>query len=129
MVHKLWKSSHIISSDEDQLIVEDLYVGFNTDMDLLIVLDHTDYEDKANGCSVTAIVSKENAYLLSQRHKVSMSLLPEFLSSSQEEYSSLVNPDCNQVQECFQAITHWLIHQLCPYQLVRQYGKSSNICG
>ena len=101
MVHKLWKSSHIVSSDEDQLIVEDLYVGFNTDMDLLIVLDHTDYEDKANGGSVTAIVSKENAYLLSQRHKVSMSLLPEFLSRSQEEYSSLVNPDCNQVQECF----------------------------
>ena len=44
MLHSLWKSYHIMGSDEDQLVVEDLYVGFDTYMRFVVTIEHVDNE-------------------------------------------------------------------------------------
>ena len=37
---------HIMSSDEDQPIVEDLVIGFDTKFNLIVTIRHNDYENK-----------------------------------------------------------------------------------
>ena len=69
MLHSLWKSYHIMGSDEDQLVVEDLYVGFGTYMRFVVTIEHVDNEKPEYSCSVSAIVNKEDAFKLSKKLK------------------------------------------------------------
>ena len=45
IAQNLWSSYHIMNSDEDQLVVEDLDVGFDESMRLVATIRHTNYED------------------------------------------------------------------------------------
>ena len=67
MLHSLWKSYHIMGSDEDQLVVEDLYVGFDTYMRFVVTIEHVDNEKSEYSCSVSAIVNKKDAFKLSKK--------------------------------------------------------------
>lgn len=58
-----------MSSDEDQLVVEDLYVGFDAYMRLVVTIEHVDYEKTEYSCSVSAIVNKEDAFKLLKKLK------------------------------------------------------------
>lgn len=128
MLQNLWKCYHIMSSDEDQLVVEDLYAGFDAYMRLVVTIEHVDYEKPEYSCSVSAIVNKEDAFILSKKLKVSMMHLLDVISESMEEYSEIVNADFRQVQECFKEITDYFISEKCPYRIVRKYGKHGFIC-
>ena len=128
MSQELWKSCHIMSSDEDQPIVEDLYVGFDTDMRLVVELKHTDYEESGYNCSVSAVVEKDDAFGLSRKWNVPMTRLPEVIVSSVAEYTETVNAGFREVQACFKAVTEYLITEQCPYRIVRQYGRQGYIC-
>ncbi len=128
MVQNLWRSYHIMNSDEDQPVVEDLDVGFDESMSLVVTIIHTDYEEPEYTCSVSAVVNKEDAFELSKRLKVSMIHLPDAISKSIEEYTEIVNADFHQVQECFKEITDFFIAKKCPYKIVREYGKDGFIC-
>lgn len=59
-----------MSSDEDQLVVEDLYVGFDAYMRLVVTIEHVDYEKPEYSCSVSAIVNKEDAFKLSKTKSI-----------------------------------------------------------
>lgn len=128
MLLKLWNYYTVMSSDEDQPIVEDLYVGFDSHMNLIVTIEHTNYEEPEYSCSVVAVVNKENAFELSKRLKVSMVHLPSVICESMEEYTEIVNADFQQVQECFKEITDCFISEKCPYRIVRKYGKHGFIC-
>lgn len=67
MLHSLWKSYHIMGFDEDQLVVEDLYVGFDTYMRFVVTIEHVDNEKSEYSCSVSAIVNKKDAFKLSKK--------------------------------------------------------------
>ncbi|MFS2411204.1 hypothetical protein AAH145_09750 [Bacteroides thetaiotaomicron] len=128
MLQNLWKCYHIMSSDEDQPVVEDLYVGFDTYMHLVVTIEHIDYEKPEYSCSVSAIVNKEDAFNLSKKLKVPMMHLLDVISESMEEYTEIVNADFGQVQECFKEITDCFASEKCPYRIVRKYGKHGFIC-
>lgn len=128
MLLKLWNYYTIMSSDEDQPIVEDLHVGFDTHMNLIVTIEHTNYEEPEYSCSVVAVINKENAFELSRKLKVSMVHLPSVICESMEEYAEIVNADFQQVQECFKEITDCFISEKCPYRIVRKYGKHGFIC-
>lgn len=128
MLQNLWKYYHIMSSDEDQLVVEDLYVGFDAYMRLIVTIEHVDYEEPEYSCSVSAVVNKEDAFQLSKKLKVPMAHLLDVISESVEEYAEIVNADFRQVQECFKEITNCFIGEKCPYKIVRKYGKHGFIC-
>lgn len=128
MVQNLWSSYHIMSSDEDQPVVEDLDVGFDESMALVVTIIHTDYEEPEYTCSVSAVVSKEDAFELSKRLKVSMIHLPDAISKFMKEYTEIVNADFQQVQACFKEIIDFFISKKCPYRIVREYGKDGYIC-
>ena len=89
MLQNLWKYYHIMSSDEDQLVVEDLYVGFDAYMRLIVTIEHVDYEEPEYSCSVSAVVNKEDAFQLSKKLKVSMAHLLDVISESVEEYAEI----------------------------------------
>lgn len=128
MLRNLWMCYHVMSSDEDQLVVEDLYVGFDAYMRLVVTIEHVDYEKPEYSCSVSAIVNKEDAFKLSKKLKVSMMHLLDVISESMEEYREIVNADFQQVQECFKEITDCFISEKCSYRIVRKYGKHGFIC-
>ncbi len=128
MEQKLWSCYHIMSSDEDQPVVEDLYVGFDEEMRLVVTIEHVDYEESEYSCSVSAVVNKEDAFNLSKRLNVSMKQLPDAISKSMEEYTEIVNADFHQVQACFKEITNRFMDKKCPYRIVRKYGKEGYIC-
>lgn len=128
MLLKLWNYYNVMSSDEDQPIVEDLYVGFDKHMNLVVAIEHTNYEEPKFSCSVDAVVNKEDAFRLSRRLKVSMTHLPSVICESVEEYSEIVNADFDQVQGCFKEIIDRFIHEKCPYRIVRKYGEHGFIC-
>lgn len=128
MLKSLWKYNNIMSSDEDQLIVEDLYVGFDDSMRLVVTIEHFDYEEREYSCSVSAVVEKEDAFNLSKRLKVPMMHLLDVISDSMEEYAEIVNADFRDVQDCFKEVTDFFINEKCPYRIVRKYGKNGYIC-
>lgn len=128
MLQNLWKCYNIMSSDEDQLVVEDLYVGFDAYMRLVVTIEHVDYEKNEYSCSVSAIVNKEDAFKLSKKLKIPMMHLLDVISESMEEYTEIVNADFQQVQKCFKEITDCFISEKCPYRIVRKYGKHGFIC-
>lgn len=128
MLQNLWRCYHIMSSDEDQPVVEDLYVGFDTYMHLVVTIEHVDYEKPEYSCSISAIVNKEDAFNLSKKLKVPMIHLLDVISESMEEYTKTVNTDFGQVQECFKEITDCFIGEKCLYRIVRKYGKHGFIC-
>ncbi len=128
MVQNLWRSYHIMNSDEDQPVVEDLDVGFDEFMSLVVTIIHTDYEEPEYTCSVSAVVNKVDAFELSKRLKVSMIHLPDAISESMEEYTEIVNADFQQVQACFKEIIDFFISKKYPYRIVREYGKGGYIC-
>lgn len=117
-----------MSSDEDQLVIEDLYVGFDIYMRLVVTIEHIDYEEPEYSCSVSAVVNKEDAFRLSKKLKVSMIHLLDVICESMEEYTEIVNADFQQVQECFKEIIDCFICEKCPYRIVRKYDKHGFIC-
>lgn len=117
-----------MSSDEDQPVVESLYVGFDADMRLVITIEHVDYDESEYSCSVSAVIEKEDAFGLSRRLNVSMLQLLDVIKDSMKEYTEIPNADFRQVQECFKDITDCLVNEKCPYRIERKYGKHGYIC-
>lgn len=117
-----------MSSDEDQPVVEYLYVGFDTDMYLVITIEHVDYDESEYSCSVSVVIDKEEAFNLSRKLNVSMSQLLDVRKESMEEYTEIPNANFLQVQECFKDITDSLVNEKCPYRIERKYGKHGYIC-
>ncbi len=120
MIHKLWTYRYIMSSDEDQPKVEDLYVGFDASKSLVVVIEHIDYEEPRYNHTVAAIVSKEEAFKLSKRLKVPMLQLPDVISEAMDEYSRIVNADFSDVRACFKDILDCFVGEKCRYKIVRR---------
>lgn len=114
----------IMCSDEDQPKVMDLYAGYNSRKQLVIACDFSDYDDEGHNCATAAIVDKEDAEALAKRLDVSFEELPKLISDNMEEWREIINPDCDQVVNCFTEITEMLVEDGCRYKIVRKYGKN-----
>lgn len=113
----------VMNSDDDQPIVESLYVGFDARMRLVAAIEHTDYDEPAHSCSVSAVVNKDDAYELSRWLNVPLTHLPGAITEAVKAQAEIVNPGTREVQECFKAIVDLFVDGRCPYRIVRKYGK------
>ena len=119
---------HIISSDEDQPIVMDIYVGFNRSDQLVVCVDLHNYDEPKYNCSTAAVVNSEDSRTMARRHSVNHSALPEFIADCMEGWGKIINPTFNQVIDCFKEITECLLDEGCRYRIERTYGKDHHIC-
>ena len=118
----------VMSSDEDQPIVMDIYVGFTMHGELAISIDRSDYDDPRNNASTAAIVNIEDAHRMAEHHKIKYEDLPCFISENMEEWRDMPNPDFSQVKECFKEITERLLDEGCRFEIKRTYGKGGYAC-
>lgn len=119
---------HIMSSDEDASVVEDLGVGFNTDHELVVSIEHFDYDDSRYNCSTCAVVTFDDAYDLSRRLNVPLHKLPMAIYDSMRYWRKKVNPSRSQVRACFKEITECLLDERCPFRIRRTYGLRGYRC-
>ncbi|MCM1220735.1 MAG: hypothetical protein NC548_40220 [Lachnospiraceae bacterium] len=103
--------SYIFNSHEDFSVVEDIYAGFDKDFNFLILCEHTDYDDSRYNSATCAVLSKEEAYRLAKRLKVSLSDLPLAITESMSEWNEIPCPLPKDVRACFKEITDCLIDE------------------
>lgn len=129
----LLASKHIISSDEDQSAVQDLTIGLSSNLELYIVIDHSDYKNRRYNCSTAAVVDCDNTLQLAKRHKVAIHELPEFISNYIYEWMEENEVDeytggRSDVVACFKEITECLLDERCKFNIQRTYGKDGYSC-
>lgn len=120
--------SFVMSSDEDQMIVEDVLIGFDKNLNLLVELKHSNYEEKEYSSSIFMCMEEEEAYNLARRLHTSLHELPTVIGDFfGEKYSGYVNPCCYDVHTCFKEILDFLLDYGCHYRIVEQPGKDDYI--
>jgi len=120
---------YIFSSDDDGNPVEDIYVGYDGNFNLIVLIEHTDYDEPEYNCCAYAIIKKDDAFSLAERLKVSMSDLPDVVGDSvDDEYYEIINPSIRQTQECFHEILECFVDEKCRFRLVRTYGAYGYTC-
>lgn len=118
----------IMSSDEDQPIVMDIYVGFTWREELAITVDCHNYEDHRYDCSTSAIVNEQDARAMARRHKIKYPQLPRFIADCMAEWREIINPDFRQIADCFKEITECLLDEGCRFRITRTHGKDHSTC-
>ena len=125
---ELYAYSHVMSSDDDQPIVMDIYAGFTGDDELTIAVDCRYYDDHRYDCSTAAIVNKDDAEAMARRHKVEYFQFPRFISRCMAEWREIINPDFRQIADCFKEITECLLDEGCRFRITRTHGKDHSTC-
>ena len=113
---------HIMNSDEDQPIVEDLVIGFDTKFNLIVTIRHNDYENKRNNCYTSAVVPHDEGLRLARRLKVHHYMLSQHIGECMSEWDEITNPSLSQVQECFSEILECMLNEGCKYRIKQQYN-------
>lgn len=117
-----------MSSDEDQPIVMDIYVGFNISGQLVVCVNLHDYDEPEYNCSTAAVVNLEDSHKMARHHRVKHSRLPIFIAECMEEWGEVINPNFNQVRDCFKEITECLLDEGCRFKIARTYGRGGHMC-
>lgn len=119
----------IFNSDDDAQVVEDIYAGYDKSFNLIVLLEHTDYDEPEYNCCIYAIIKKDEAFKLAKRLHVPMTHLPSIICNSvDDEYYNLVNPTLRQTQDCFKEILECFIDEKCKFHVVRTYGCYGYCC-
>ena len=121
-------TNHIMNSDEDASIVQELCVGFTNNHKLVVSINHFDYNDPRYNCSTWAVVNADDAYRLSRRLQVSLHKLPMAICEYMSDWCEIVNPSVSQVQACFKEITECLLDEGCHFRIRRSYGLCGFYC-
>lgn len=124
LFHRVW----IMGSDDDQPIIQEIYVGFDNRDRLIVSIDNIDYEDRRYNCSTWVVLDKDEAELLARRLKVKYYRLPIFISECMEDWREIINADFTQVKACFKEIIECLLDEGCRFCIERTYGPHDWIC-
>lgn len=116
-------SQWIMSTDDDQPIVDDLVVGYDDKLNLVVRLISTDYEEKDGRSSVSAIVSKDEAYKLAKRLSLKMTELPARIAECFEDYGEIVNSSFRDASRCFAEIVDAFVDEKCRYTIRHERDK------
>lgn len=126
--YSLYHTAWIMGSDVDQPIIMEIYAGFDACDNLIICLDHIDYEDRRYDCSTWICVGKNDAETLAEKLDTDYLSLPYFIGVSMEDWGRIVNADFNEVKACFQEIYECLLDEGCRLRIERSYGKHGYMC-
>lgn len=118
----------VMCSDEDQMVVQDVTIGYDETFNLIILIERSDYEDHDNDCATWAVIDKNDAAELSRRLNVPMRELPKAMGQSMSNYSDIVNATLSQTKNCFHSILDCLTSYKCRYRIVRQPSADGFSC-
>lgn len=109
--------SHVLSSDEDQPVVMEIYAGITPRGELAVSMDLYDYDNPRNDGSTAAVVNTDDARRMARRHGVGFDDFPQYISECMAEWRELVNPDFRQVRACFKEIAECLLDEGCRFRI------------
>ncbi len=118
----------IMCTDEDQPIVEEIYVGFDSNSNLVFELIHTDYEDSDRCSAGLIIVPHGYACKLSRQLKTPLENLPDKIHYYLEEWGEIINASFDDARNCFGEIVDCLVYHGCRYRIVRRYPRRGRCC-
>lgn len=117
-----------MNSDDDQPIVMEVYVGFNYRDELVVSVDLIDYEQPCYNCSTAAVVNADDARQMAKSNDVSYRQLPSFIADCMAGWKEVINPNFEQVKDCFKEITECLLDEGCRFKIERTFGPNDRIC-
>ncbi len=110
----------VFSSHDDFSVFEAVYAGYDDQFNLLVMCEHTDYDDP-DYCSATyAILNKHEAVRLAIKLKVSLPELPSEIAGSVSEWNETDFPRPSDVRDCFKEITDNLLSMGCHFKIERK---------
>lgn len=112
----------VFNSHEDFSVFEAIYVGYDDNLNLVIMCEHTDYDEPDYNCATYAILSKHEAARLAKRLKVTLLNLPLNIANSMSEWDEMVCPLPSDVRNCFKEITECLIDEGCHFRINRRFS-------
>ncbi len=119
--------AYVFNSHDDFSVVENLYTGFDSGFNLIVVCEHIDYDYPEYNCATYAIVKKEEAYCLAKRLKVSLHDLPKEISDAMSDWHEIACAVPNDVRACFKEITECLIDEDCHFTITRKPAQNGFI--
>lgn len=120
----LFLSYSVLNSDDDGNPFAEIVVGYDKKLNLVVLLELTDYDYPEFSSSARVVVSKDEAYELAKRLNVPMVSLSEvILDSVDEEYYKIINPSIKVVRDCFKEIIDCFIEEHCRIRIERMYDK------
>ena len=120
--NNLHTTCYIMHSDDDQTIVEDLTVGYDKVHNMIVLIEHTDYEMPWLNNVTYAVVNKHETFRLARRLKISMADVPGHIGDLMSDYDSIVNAGLSDVRCCFKDITEFLLDEGCHFRIVHERG-------
>ena len=118
----------IISSDEDQPVVQDLVIGFDTKFNLIISITHTDYDNERKNCSTSVVLLHNESMRLARRLKVHHYQLPQYIAECMSEWKELTNPSLKDVQDCFDEMIECILNEGCKFRIRRIFDRRGRAC-
>lgn len=121
--------TYIFSSDDDGNPVQDIYTGFDENFNLIILLEHADYDSPEYNCHTCAIINKHQAYRLARRLQAPMIQLPSLVSECIDDtYYKITNPSIRDTRECFTDILASLAEEKCNFRIIRHPSPAGYTC-
>lgn len=129
MTHdSLFLCHHVFCSDDDADTVEDIFVGYDETLNLVVLLEHTDYTEPQYNCCAYAVVSKDEAFTLAKLHSVTMAQLPRAISENVEDYRGAINPTLGLTRCCFRDLLGRLADSGCHMKMKRTFADDEYTC-
>lgn len=107
----------VFNSHEDFSVFEAVYAGYDENLNLIIICEHTDYDAPDYDCALYAVLNKHEALRLARRLKVTLLDLPLQIAESMSEWDEIVCPLPSDVRNCFKEITECLVDEGCHFRI------------
>ncbi len=117
----------IFNSHEDFSVYEAIYAGYDDNLNLIIMCEHTDSDESDYDCATCAVLNKSEAKKLAKRFKVTLLNLPFEIADSMSEWDELVCPLPSDVRNCFKEITECLIDEGCHFRIKRKSAQNGYV--
>lgn len=117
----------VFNSHEDFSVYEAIYVGYDDNLNLIIICEYTDSDEPDYDCATYAILNKHEATRLARRLKVTLLNLPLEIADSMSEWDDIVCPLPSDVRNCFKEVTECLIDEGCHFRIKRKSARNGYI--
>lgn len=115
----------VFSSHDDFNPVCSIYVGYDDGRNLILLLEHTDYDAREFGYAEYAVINKDEGFKLAKRVGVAMRDLPDYLSGLPDDYYfELSTPFPGDVRDCFADMLDCLLALKCRFRTKRVNFKN-----
>ena len=118
----------VMWSDDEIPIFNEIHVGINRDLQLIVSIEHTDTDEPRCNCCTFAELSTDETLRLARRLKVRTLKLPSLISCHMDDWDDIERPSLAQTRECFKEITERLLDEGCHFQIKRINGANDYIC-